>query len=176
MRRLLLFAAFIATIGLLAKKGGGDGPNLNRSFGGDSPISGITSGSGSIKNAAKAAEPQQITPAQSGSPTPGDASGTGPISAGVAGRIPLESKRSTEPEWAPGSGEPCPPLLASITAGTSPGLWVSEINGDGMFAPGRDNNCIDCSRAVESTWRGEGVMAAAMADPDAGLLMANRKL
>jgi hypothetical protein len=68
MRRLLLFAAFIATIGLFAKKGGGDGPTLTRPFGGDSPVGGITSGAGSIKNAAKAAEPVN---AITGGTTPG---------------------------------------------------------------------------------------------------------
>jgi hypothetical protein len=44
-------------------------------------------------------------------------------------------------------------------------MWVDLINGEGMQAPGRSNNCVDCSRAVEATWRGEGAMAAALADP-----------
>lgn len=62
---------------------------------------------------------------------------------------------------------PCPPELAGTPAYTSPEKWVSEINRPGMHTPGRNNNCVDCARAVESTWRGDPVKAAAVADPNA---------
>jgi len=45
--------------------------------------------------------------------------------------------------------------------------WINEINPD-RDAPGRDNNCGECSRAVNNTWDGEPAAAAAMSDPDAG--------
>ncbi|MCK9897876.1 toxin glutamine deamidase domain-containing protein [Frankia sp. AgB32] len=47
-----------------------------------------------------------------------------------------------------------------------PADWVEDINPD-RAAPGRDNNCGDCTRASELTWRGEPSEAAALADPDA---------
>lgn len=94
-----------------------------------------------------------------------DPATTSPASpAGGIVRVPLEVKRASEPEWIPGSGEPCPPFLSGITAGTSPEMWVDLINGEGIHGPGRSTNCIDCARAVEQTWRGNGVMAAAMGD------------
>jgi hypothetical protein len=45
--------------------------------------------------------------------------------------------------------------------------WADEINPDKQ-APGRDNNCGECSRAVISTWDGKSAVAAAMSDPYAG--------
>ncbi|CAO5258274.1 toxin glutamine deamidase domain-containing protein [Frankia sp. AgKG'84/4] len=42
--------------------------------------------------------------------------------------------------------------------------WVEDINPD-REAPGRDNNCGDCTRASELTWRGEPSSSAALADP-----------
>jgi len=47
-----------------------------------------------------------------------------------------------------------------------PDGWAGEINPD-RHAPGRDNNCGECSRAVNSTWDGKPAVAAAMSDPDA---------
>src|SRR5690242_18208263 len=46
-----------------------------------------------------------------------------------------------------------------------PDRWADGIN-PGRRAPGRDNNCAECSRAVDSTWNGEPAAAAAMTDPD----------
>jgi len=43
---------------------------------------------------------------------------------------------------------------------------VAAINPD-RDAPGRDNNCAECARAVDSTWNGRPASAAAMSDPDA---------
>lgn len=34
--------------------------------------------------------------------------------------------------------------------------------------PGRNNNCGECSRAVDNTWEGEPAVAAALSDPDSG--------
>lgn len=47
-----------------------------------------------------------------------------------------------------------------------PGRWADGINPD-RRAPGRDNNCGECSRAVDSTWNGTPAAAAAMTDRDA---------
>lgn len=47
-----------------------------------------------------------------------------------------------------------------------PDGWADGINPD-RRAPGRDNNCGECSRAVDSTWNGKPAAAAAMTDPDA---------
>jgi hypothetical protein len=46
--------------------------------------------------------------------------------------------------------------------------WVAEVNPGGTDAPGRDNNCGDCTRAVERNWRGEPQVAAALTDPTLG--------
>jgi hypothetical protein len=46
-----------------------------------------------------------------------------------------------------------------------PDGWADEINPD-RDAPGRDNNCGECSRAVNSTWDGKPAAAAAMSNPD----------
>ncbi len=45
-----------------------------------------------------------------------------------------------------------------------PADWAEDINPD-RAAPGRDNNCGDCTRAAELTWRGEPSISAALADP-----------
>jgi collagen type III alpha len=47
-----------------------------------------------------------------------------------------------------------------------PESWSAGIN-PGRDSPGRDNNCGECSRAVDSTWSGHPTAAAAMSDPDA---------
>lgn len=47
----------------------------------------------------------------------------------------------------------------------TPETWVDDINGGGHHLPGRDVNCIDCTRATESTWRGQPEVAAPIADP-----------
>jgi hypothetical protein len=48
----------------------------------------------------------------------------------------------------------------------SPEKWAADINPD-RDAPGRDNNCGECARAVDSTWHGNPAAAAAMSNPDA---------
>jgi hypothetical protein len=48
-----------------------------------------------------------------------------------------------------------------------PESWADGINPD-ADAPGRDNNCGECSRAATSTWEGKPAAAAAMSDPDTG--------
>jgi Papain fold toxin 1, glutamine deamidase len=40
--------------------------------------------------------------------------------------------------------------------------WTDQVNRPGMSAPGRDDNCPECARAVQSTWAGEPGNAAAM--------------
>jgi hypothetical protein len=45
--------------------------------------------------------------------------------------------------------------------------WIDGIN-PGRDAPGRDNNCGECSRAVITTWDGKPAVAAAMSDPNVG--------
>ncbi len=88
-------------------------------------------------------------------------------SAGSAARPSLAEKRASESEWAEGSGDGAPPELASVPSRSSPEGWAGLVNGAGIDSPGRDNNCIDCARSVESTWRGAPTMAAAMADANA---------
>jgi len=48
----------------------------------------------------------------------------------------------------------------------SPEGWARDINHD-ETEPGRDNNCGECARAVQSTWEGDPAAAAALSDPDA---------
>jgi hypothetical protein len=48
----------------------------------------------------------------------------------------------------------------------SPEGWARDINHD-ETEPGRDNNCGECARAVQSTWEGDPATAAALSDPDA---------
>jgi hypothetical protein len=50
----------------------------------------------------------------------------------------------------------------------SPENWIGSVNQPGMQAPGRNNNCAECARAVQSTWAGEPGNAAAMAPRKAG--------
>ena len=83
-------------------------------------------------------------------------------------RDDLREHREGEPEWVPGSGDTVPAALAAVVAQDSPEGWAGLINGPGSSAPGRNNNCVDCSRAVESTFRGAPVSSAAMADTNAG--------
>lgn len=45
--------------------------------------------------------------------------------------------------------------------------WARAVNADEGL-PGRDSNCGECARAVQSTWHGRPAAAAAMADPDCG--------
>ncbi len=72
----------------------------------------------------------------------------------------LRVQRLAEPEWGPA------PAVASRRAGPfePPEGWVADINGEGMAAPGRSTNCIDCARAVEANWRGDDAVAAPLAD------------
>lgn len=46
-----------------------------------------------------------------------------------------------------------------------PENWAADVNQD-RDAPGRDNNCGECARAVDSTWNGDPAAAAALSDPD----------
>lgn len=49
----------------------------------------------------------------------------------------------------------------------APETWIDGINPE-REKPGRNNNCGECSRAVDSTWGGEPRVAAALADRYAG--------
>jgi len=46
-----------------------------------------------------------------------------------------------------------------------PEAWIDGINPDREL-PGRDNNCGECSRAVDNTWNGRPAVAAALANPE----------
>lgn len=74
----------------------------------------------------------------------------------IVGRYPEDYVRSPEP----------PPDVTR--AHEHPETWVNEINAPGVDTPGRDNNCGECSRAVDNTWSGQPTAAAAMADRNAG--------
>jgi hypothetical protein len=43
--------------------------------------------------------------------------------------------------------------------------WVADRNPGYLDIPGRDNNCGDCARASEVTWRGTDTQAGALTDP-----------
>jgi hypothetical protein len=62
------------------------------------------------------------------------------------------------------SSDPPPDVKGSHE---QPEGWVPSINPE-RGEPGRDNNCGECSRAVDNTWAGHPTTAAALADADAG--------
>lgn len=99
-----------------------------------------------------------------------EAPGSDATDAGPGGHVTahpsLRDKRIREPEWIPGSGDAYSPSLAAVSSQSHPEGWANLINGEGMRAPGRNNNCVDCARSVESTWRGSPTMAAALSDPN----------
>lgn len=74
----------------------------------------------------------------------------------IVARYPGDYVRSPEP----------PPDVTR--AHEHPETWVDEINAPGADNPGRDNNCGECSRAVDNTWSGHPATAAALADRNAG--------
>ena len=70
--------------------------------------------------------------------------------------------------WNDHPGEYVPPPVHSIETlqpFEHPDAWSARINGDGAGVPGRDNNCGDCTRATERTWRGSSEQSAALSDP-----------
>jgi len=78
----------------------------------------------------------------------------------------LRDYREREPEW-----DLVDPAIRDVDDTTSeaqqpPDVWVRSINGPGMDSAGRDNNCVDCARAVESTWRGSPEVAARLGNAD----------
>lgn len=73
----------------------------------------------------------------------------------------LNLQRGLEQGWAPAD----PMRSSRATPFETPTDWVPEINGGGPGLPGRGANCIDCTRAVESNWRGRDAVAAPLADP-----------
>jgi hypothetical protein len=81
-------------------------------------------------------------------------------------RTSLPDQRRGETEWVPGSGDDVPAALRQVAAQDPPEGWASLINEPGMANPGRNNNCVDCARSVESTWRGSPARSAALADAD----------
>jgi hypothetical protein len=78
----------------------------------------------------------------------------------------LHEYRASEPEW--DLVDPDLRLQSDIKPepGQAPDVWVDTINGAGSDHPGRETNCVDCARAVESTWRGNPEVAARLADTD----------
>ncbi len=100
------------------------------------------------------AEPTDTSHARAGD---GDApAGTDTPSAGrpdVAALYPADYMPSSDP----------PPSVDGPHE--SPENWVADVNPD-RDSPGRDNNCGECARAVDSTWQGDPAAAAAMSDPD----------
>lgn len=74
----------------------------------------------------------------------------------IVARYPDDYVRSPEP----------PPDVTKTHE--HPETWVDEINAPGVDKAGRDNNCGECSRAVDNTWSGHPATAAALADRNAG--------
>lgn len=77
----------------------------------------------------------------------------------------LDTTRTRERDWVPGSGTN-PGSLKKVPAYSPPEKWVKHVNKPGLAYPGRDTNCLDCARAVESTWRGQPAASAAEVDGD----------
>jgi hypothetical protein len=69
----------------------------------------------------------------------------------MVARCPEDYVRSPEP----------PPDVTRVHE--RPETWAKEINAPGVGNPGRDNNCGECSRAVDNTWSGSPATAAALA-------------
>jgi hypothetical protein len=76
----------------------------------------------------------------------------------------LDVQRRGEPEWAP-AGDVVSHRQQPFE---SPEGWAADVNGDGPSVAGRNVNCIDCTRAVESNWRGHDAVAAPL-KPGIGL-------
>ena len=71
--------------------------------------------------------------------------------------------RTDEPVW----GEAAEPMVRTGQPFTNPSEWVGDINGQGMQSQGRNNNCIDCTRASEVRWRGGDGTASPLVDAGA---------
>ncbi|MFV0259701.1 MAG: toxin glutamine deamidase domain-containing protein [Acidimicrobiales bacterium] len=76
----------------------------------------------------------------------------------------LDRQRLTEPEWLP----PGPIRSRRAGPGEHPSSWIDDINHPGLYNPGRSQNCIDCTRAVEANWRGEDAVAAPIRPESSG--------
>jgi Papain fold toxin 1, glutamine deamidase len=61
-------------------------------------------------------------------------------------------------EYRPPTAEQQEGLQSAWERSRAPEDWVQHVNPD-KDAPGRMNNCNDCTRAVESTWRGNPQVA-----------------
>jgi hypothetical protein len=82
-----------------------------------------------------------------------EATGASPPYADVSAQYPSDYVESTA-------------LVPDIDAPhVPPEGWFGDINAPGMDVPGRNNNCGECARAVQSNWAGDPATAAALADP-----------
>ncbi len=79
---------------------------------------------------------------------------------------PLDDQRLREPEWDLNDPVLQQDETSEVRPHRSPELWVDNINGPGMEQQGRNRNCVDCARAVESTWQGSPEVAARLASED----------
>ncbi|MFV0524714.1 MAG: toxin glutamine deamidase domain-containing protein [Acidimicrobiales bacterium] len=68
----------------------------------------------------------------------------------------LDWQRLAEPEWL----EPGPIRSHRAGPGEHPATWIDDVNHPGKGTPGRSQNCVDCTRAVEANWRGQDAVAA----------------
>jgi len=64
----------------------------------------------------------------------------------------------------PGEGVPKPDVPTRFR---DPRDWINEINPD-PDAPGRDNNCGECARATELSWRAVPAISASYGYPESG--------
>jgi hypothetical protein len=74
-----------------------------------------------------------------------------------------KATRSSEPYW----GEAEAAKVETATRFEDPTCWIGDVNGAGVGAPGRNNNCVDCARATEVRWRGNSGTAARHIDATA---------
>lgn len=64
-------------------------------------------------------------------------------------------------EYVPPSESDWGPVPGSLAANSHPATFASWVNDGGDSVHGRSNNCADCARAVELSWRGHPQVSAA---------------
>ncbi len=122
-----------------------------------------------ISSSAVDPEPS-LPPREPSAVTPDSESATVDAPVGADITLPdLATARQAEDWW----NEWDQPTQLGTEPSSDPSSWISDINSTGPTVPGRNNNCIDCARAVEARWRGQDATAASHLDPYAGGLPAD---
>lgn len=75
---------------------------------------------------------------------------------------------SHDGEYLPPTDEDWSPVPTTLSPHSDPRLFTRWVNDGGAEQPGRGDNCADCARAFESSWRGQPQVSAARADGQGG--------